>query len=469
MRPTPLHRSSRRSVASILTLAILASLGAGSASVPARADVFEMADGSKVEGKVIQEKDGFVWIRTLVETKKVAAADIKTKTAGPAPADVMADLDAKIAKDPRDVKSLWALYELLTAHAAESKEIALKAKPIPARIIKIDPDHEEAHDALGETRFDGKWVKKEDVPRLEAELERRKKKEAFQKQYQATFDLYDGDHWQLVDNTGCKDLARKAKELDDAYRILGEALGADRFWDGQATVVTLKKFGDYARILDESWKSWGISQWRYDAARLPTNCGIWLHRPTPFQMRCPPDQKADGEDGMWAAVIHNSVHVQIWSMRRASEPPAWFEEGLASVIELEVRGVQKAYCVGVAGVDKGGTTDKPAGKRGNGNKDLAGESQVFKEHAKKAVEDDQFPEMRKFLRMKTGDFGPAEVGGAIGLVTWLRGKDPEKFKALWAEIRQGPKKDDDPWKKVYGYNVIEDMEKEWKIWVRTEW
>jgi len=453
-------------LAAPMTLSLLVLLGFAGPPA-ARGDLFELADGTKLDGKLIQEKDGFVWIRTLAETKKVPAAAVKSRTPGPAPVEVLAEFEAKIAKNPADVEALWGYYKFCTEHAAESKDLASKAKPIPGRIVKLAPDHEWARDALGEVKFEGKWVKKEDLARLEAEAARKAKKEAYQKQYGIALEVYDADHWLLLDNTGAKDLARKAKELDDAYRLCGEMLGAERFWDGQSIALTIKRYDDYARILNESWKAWGMYEWRYKAAMDRQNGGFWQHHPTQFQMRCIPESKTDGEDGMWAAVVHNAAHVAIWSMKRSSEPPAWFEEGVASVVENEVRGYQKSYCVGVTTADRAKTSDQPK-KKGGGNKGLAGEQSVFKEHAKRAVEDNEFPEMRKFLRMKLGDFGPVEAGGAIGLVTWLRNKDPEKFKLLWAELRKAGK-DDDAWQKSFGWNLIEDMEKEFRVWVRTEW
>lgn len=465
-RPIPTRRLAR-----VLACgAALAALAAPGPLAPrAVADVFELADGTSVDGRIVQEKDGFVWIRTMLETKKVAATDVKSRTEGVPDTDRYASLKAAIEKNPKDADSMWALYELLMKYAAQSKPLAAEAKLLPARIVKIVPDHEAARDANGEVKFEGRWVKKEDLARLQAEAARKAKIDEWQKKLGVVVDVYMGDHWELVDGTRSKDLAKHAKMLDDVYRLCCETLGAERFWDGQATSVTLQRYADYTRILDESWKGWQISQWRYDAARLASNGGIWLHRPVPYQMRCVPETKTDAEDGMWAAVIHNATHVAIWSQKRASEPPAWFEEGLATLFEIEVRGFPKAFCVGVSGVEKGGTTDRPAGKKG-GAKALAGEQQVLKEHAKKAMEDGEFPELRKFLRMKLGDFGPAEVGGALGLVQWLRGKDPEKFKELWKEIRAGGhKSDDDVWRKIYGWNLIEDMQKDFKVWALSEW
>jgi hypothetical protein len=460
----------RHAVPAALVLALALAAGPAAAPGTAVADTFELADGTVVDGRVTQEKDGFVWIRTLLDVRKVAASDIRSRAEGVPDFERYAALRAKIDKDPRDVASMWDLYQLLLKYAEQSKPHAAEARLLPPRIVKVAPDHEGARDANGEVKFEGVWVRKEDLARLQAEAERRRKTVEWQTKLGVQVELYDCDHWLLVDNTKSKELSKHAKALDEIYRLCGETLGADRFWDGQAPVVTLAKFSDYTRILDESWKGWGISQWRYEAARNPQNCGIWLHRPTQYQMRAVPEAKSDAEDGMWAAVVHNAVHVAIWSQRRASEPPAWFEEGLASLLEIETRGYQKAFCVGVQADSRQKTSDQPKKGKG-GNKALAGEQQVFKEHAKRAMEDGEFPEMRKFLTMKLGDFGPAEVGGAMGLVQWLRGKDPEKFKQLWAEIRAGvPAKDQDaPWRKVYGWNLIEDMQKDFKVWVLAEW
>lgn len=446
-----------------LAAALLAAAGGG-----ASADIVELNDGTRLDGKVIQEKDGFLWVRTLAETRKVAAADVRSRTPGESPADVFARLRAKSEKDPKDAAAAWELYVFCAEHAAESKDVAQLAKSLPAKILKLAPDHEGAHDALGETRYEGRWVRKEDVPRLEAEAARRKKQEEWQEKLGLRLELYDGEHWTLIDNTGDKDLSKRAKEMDEAYRLMCEILGAEKFWDGQAPAVAVKRYEDFTRILDDKWKSWGLAEWIYKAARLPALGGFWNHRPAAMQMRCIPEAKTDAEEGMWAAFVHNVVHVTIWTQPRAGEPPTWFEEGLASIVETEVRGTQKAYCVGLKGTEKHKTSDKHP-KAGKDGKDLAGEQSVLKEHCRKAVEDDVFPEMRKFLRMKMGEYTAAEAGGALGLVTWLRAKDPEKFKLLWAEIRKGPARDDQPWEKVYGWKLIEDMEKEWKTWVRSEW
>lgn len=460
-----------RSVRTAVPLAaalVFTLLAASRSAVPASADVFELADGTKLDGRLVQEKDGFVWIRTLVETRKVAAADIRSRTPGEAPVDVYAALKAKVEKEPKNVEALWALYLFCAEHAAESKDIAREAKAIPPRVVKLAPEHEEARDAVGDVKFEGRWVKKVDLARLEAEAARKKKQDEWQERTGVLVEVADGEHWTIVDNTGAKDLSKKVKELDDLYRLTGEALGADRFWDGTATALVFKRHPDYVRYLDSAWKG-KMSEWRFNAARDRALGGFWTQNPMPFQARCIPDSKTDAEEGMWAAVAHNVVHVCIWSQKRASEPPAWLEEGLAAILEFEVRGISKAWCVGTQDLKRDQTTDKPAKGSKNGNAALAGEQAVVKEHCKKAVEDDTFPEMRKFLRMKLGEFGPVEVGGAIGLVTWLRAKDPEKFKALWKEIRGGFKTDDDPWRKVYEYRLIEDMEKEWKTWVRSEW
>ena len=451
--------------------AVLAGALVGSAidPPPAAADIVELKDGTKLDGKVIQEKDGFLWVRTLVETRKVPVADVKSRTPGESPSDVLAALRAKVEKDPKDPSALWDLYLFLTEHGDQVKEFVREAKSIPPKVVRLAPNHEGAHEALGEVSYEGKWVKKEELARLEAEASRRKKQDDAQKKYGVVVEVYEGEHWTIIDSTGCKDLPKKSKELDECYRLTADVLGAEKFWDGQAQALALKRYTDYERILDESWKAWQIPEWKYTAAKDRNLGGFWIQYPTQLQVRCIPDMKTDAEDGMWAAFVHNTVHVCIWSQKRTGPPPAWFEEGLASILEVEVRGVQKAYCVGISSTDKSGTSDKPKGGKGKGNAGLAGEQQVFKEHCKKAVDDGTFPEMRKFLRMKLGDLGPEEVGGAIGLVTWLRAKDAEKFKELWKELKAGSKSDDDPWRKVYGWNLIEDMEKEWKIWVRAEW
>ena len=77
--------------------------------------------------------------------------------------------------------------------------------------------------------------------------------------------------------------------------------------------------------------------------------------------------------------------------------------------------------------------------------------------------------MRMFLKMQIGDYGPAEEGGAYGLVTWLISKDEAKFAEIVNALKRSSRRDDDAWSEVYGYELIEEMEKDWKSWVLSEW
>ena len=64
------------------------------------------------------------------------------------------EFDRRLEEAGKDVKKLWELYLW-----CDSSERNREARKTALRIIKNDPDHEEARAALGHEYFDGKWFK----------------------------------------------------------------------------------------------------------------------------------------------------------------------------------------------------------------------------------------------------------------------------------------------------------------------
>ncbi len=443
-----------------------AALVVSAIAAPALADTFVLKSGSTLDGKVVKEDATFVWVKTLTRVEKVPVSDIETRTAGESAVEVYEKLQRQVAKSPDDVPANWELYRFLRDHAAEGLD--KEAPKVLAKVLKLAPEHEEARDANDEVKFEGQWVKKSELARLQAAAARRKVQQEWVERLKVPVEVYEADHWLLVDNTGEKDLAARATALDKAYQALREAIGVEEFWTGRAVVITLKEYEDYVRVLDDYASSWKMSPAWMTFAKDRSTGGVWRHRPDPTQLRW----IGAGTEGMWSAIVHNAAHVALWKLTRPPrEPAAWLDEGLGAWVEIEVSGQQVNSCVSVPPEKTaGGTTDKRKGKRkGAGAEALRDAANQFKEMAVAAVGDGEFPEMRLFLRMKLGEFGPIEEGGALGLVTWLHGRDPEKFIKLIELVRAGNLKDDEIWKQVYGYELVEDMEKDFKTWVLTEW
>lgn len=440
-----------------------------SAGPSASADVFTLNDGTTIDGKVLKEEAGVLTVKTVGDVRRINVADIKERKPGEAATDIYEKLKKAVETNPRDAESLWSLYGI--AKANETLLPKGEAGRWLQRLLKVAPDHELARDANGEVKFDGKWVLKTDLPRLEAEAAREKKRRDWEVRMGTHVEMADGDHWVVLDGSGSKDLGKRAQQLDDCYRKMCEIFGLEKMWGGQANAFTFKRYDTYATFVDDLHKSSPMPDWKLKAAKMQALGGFWRHQPSPYVCRFVTDK---GEEGMWHAVVHSAAHVAIWWHFGTKNPPEWLNEGLGSWIEIEIMGVQRNYCVGIGGSSKEkGTSDKPK-KKPLKPGELSEAVNEYKEKCIEAVRDGSFPEMRKFLRMKIGDYGPAEAGGALALCTWLMGKDGEKFKTLVAALRKAPDEpkageDDKPWREIYAWNLIEDMEKEWKVWVTTQW
>lgn len=433
------------------------------AAATARADVLVLKDGTKLDGKVLREDGESIWVKTLVETRKIALAEVESRTKGVSAPETYDQLRAAAEKNPTSLADLWALWQFCTEHASEAGLDKEAAKLVP-RLLKLDPDNAAVREANGEVKFEGKWVKKEDLERLKAEAAREAKRREWEKKLGVTVQVYDGEHWILVDNTASKDAAKRVRDLDDAYNKMCEILGVEKFWDGQGVAIAFKRYDDYAAYLETFQKTAKMPEWKYQAAKHQANGGFWRHEPAPFLMRCIPQT---GEEGMWHALVHSAAHATLWTRYAGKEPMTWLDEGLASKVEIDVLGGQLSFCVGITDADKHKTSDKPKKKKGGAS--LSDAANEYKEKCIEAITNSEFPEMRKYLRMKFGEYGPAEEGGALGLVTWLLSKDAELFKKLVVMLRTPGKKDDDVWNQVYQWPLIEDWEKEWKAWALSSW
>jgi hypothetical protein len=463
------------------SLALLAVLGCCTES--AKGELFELADGSKVDGKFLKEDAGFLWVATLKGTQKLPAADVKARVPGESFVERYDKLKAARDKEPVTVAALLDVYQFQKDHLAEfapdvAKELAKDNQRLLARVLKKDPENAVARGENGEVQFNGAWVKAADVPRLQAEMELEKRRIDWQIRLGVPIKMSESEHFTLLDNTDDKDLAGRNALLEKTYETLKEALGVERLWKDRALIVTIKTLEPYSKVLDGFAGEMNIGAPIVAAAKDRATGGLWRQSPYAFQIRWP----ASGVEGMWSAIVHNCAHVTMWTLWKSGgkswekeAPPAWIDEGMGAWTEVAVMGQQVSYCMGEsAKLDEksGGTTDKrPKKKTPKKNADSLREAaSQYKERCKEAIGNDEFPPLRKFLKYKVGDLGPPEEGGVLAFVTWLMQIDAEKFRKVFSLLSKGAMKtDDDYWREVFGFQIIEDMETKWRAWTVGEW
>lgn len=140
-------------------LLLLGSLAASAA----RADVFVLAGGGRVEGEWLNQSEQPLTkylVRTadgvtlslaadqVKETKRLPAAELEYRKKAPAAADT--------------VEGQWAVAEFCRKHSlTKQREAHLR------RIVELDPNHQQARYALGYQFLKGAWVSRSDFHRQE--------------------------------------------------------------------------------------------------------------------------------------------------------------------------------------------------------------------------------------------------------------------------------------------------------------
>jgi len=128
-------------------------------SSTARADVFELANGGRVEGRavapaegdkskyVIELKDGG---RLTIPRSQVERVD--------ATSDTEAEYQKLARSSPDTVEGHWKMAEW-----CRERKLLAQAKQHVARVLELDPNHEKARVASGFRQQNGEWVTRDDV------------------------------------------------------------------------------------------------------------------------------------------------------------------------------------------------------------------------------------------------------------------------------------------------------------------
>lgn len=133
----------------------------GLAAPAARADIVKTKSGETIEGKIIESNDRFVKVKTkFAGVKTIPRSDVLSETPTKTKAEIYQEKLAKLP--PKDVKAHWALAEWLKKEKSY-REYRQQLK----KVVSIDPDHAAARKALKHVKFDGQWVKKSELKKLQ--------------------------------------------------------------------------------------------------------------------------------------------------------------------------------------------------------------------------------------------------------------------------------------------------------------
>lgn len=115
----------------------------------ARADIYVMKDGRRIEGVLVKEERGVLTVKTGIGELQLARADIK---------EIIAKLTTAQEFEARWSAAKSAEDFFQVGEFAQSKKLKREATKAWNKAIEIEPDHLGARSALGYVRYKDEWL-----------------------------------------------------------------------------------------------------------------------------------------------------------------------------------------------------------------------------------------------------------------------------------------------------------------------
>ena len=134
----------------LLLLLILAHGG------PAAADIIHLANGGKVEGRIVERTAEKVVIQTKYGRQTIDVMDIEEIEEGSSERQEYQQKKAKLGERDADGHYKLGMW-------CKEKELAKEAEAEFEKAIEINPDHEGARKELGYEKYEGQWLTEDEV------------------------------------------------------------------------------------------------------------------------------------------------------------------------------------------------------------------------------------------------------------------------------------------------------------------
>lgn len=141
------------------TFALLLTLAAGAAG----ADVVRLTNGRTLEGEATILPDGRVELQASLGTLVLAAGQVARIEPSTSLEERVAVLRARL--DSEDAQGLYLL-----ARWVQKQGAVTLARRLFEEVLALDPEHEEAREALGHRRYQDRWVSEEELHALLGEV-----------------------------------------------------------------------------------------------------------------------------------------------------------------------------------------------------------------------------------------------------------------------------------------------------------
>ncbi len=459
-------------------------------------DIIYLKDGSRKKGKIVEETatsyvlDSF-GDRITIPKSKVLKVERGVKT----PREIFREKYRKI--DKTDTLDLLDLADWCKEHHLDRE-----ARRLYKKVLKIEPDNEEAHQALGHVQYKGKWVTRRELKELKArekaekenagageEPEARKKagpavnleevRAAAKEMIQAHQAEAQALAKEMIDEIG---LDKVGCAISDHYILAGQVpqdqieqlavLAETVYWDLQRRFSHAKDFdlykaahrkhimlffktrSDYSDGFDFAAKKW--------APRMAREKGLAM-RTTGFGT-CPGFLFSITRrvDHLPSIVANDAAHhwISMHTLPRTADAKenmrfaSWMKEGIGIWAAIHFTGgnftvrVTKSTYANAAEIAK---------KRGD-----AGYRLLVKEWAQgKAKSYDH--NLRTMMMQKLNRLNFMDLAIAYALFDYTIREKQDKLKAFLIGIRKTPYLE--AWKDAFGKDLVPAFQEEFKAWV----
>lgn len=155
--PHPLEFAMRFSRPDLAVLASTLAWATMFASCPARGDVFELANGGRIEGRRVESADDRETYTIETATGRISIARSQVEKVESTSAEER-EYAALARRLPDTVDAHWKLSEWCREH-----KLRRESQQHLARILELDPQHVEARTLLGFKKNDGQWMTRDEV------------------------------------------------------------------------------------------------------------------------------------------------------------------------------------------------------------------------------------------------------------------------------------------------------------------
>ncbi len=462
----------------------------------ARADIYVMKDGRRIEGSLVKEEQGVLTVKTDIGELKLARSDIT---------EIVARKTAAQEFDERMQNAKTAEEFFQAGEFARTSKMKREAQKAWKKALEVDPDHVAARTALGFVLYKGQWLTPEErAAKIQAEeaaemtarglvhYQERWVTPADKQMLEQGLIQVDGKWISFGDSQrklgleefeGAWILRQNALARRDLAAVqplagvsLEFTLGSDSMVAGPFPKTFLESIAKQLTLA----RTWFDSAWRsppglalfggrlaeiYAFGNDPTPYTATIAHFASLTKTVPPGwaesvagshgffwidpyplssarQWNRGQEDLVGHCLHHWGHLLVGRLGYDGRLlPAWYEEAVACLTEFTGHGRNAVLCRGSLVFGPSGTSAKGPLVAFESGRFRDGDWRVY---LKAAFDQQAVPKFEKLSQLEFANLELVDIASGMAIVEWLaKQKDGQGLRAFHDELRRGAPKSPD--------------------------